>query len=403
MSLLAPLLLSLACQGTDPAPLRAAWERLEPGAKREVVEWFRYEIGQKGTSQGALVARILDESETDPGLVVTAAAHPFFDPEEHAPKQPIVRRPLDLDDPRVERMRAELFPPVASGVGRLTSAWRYDWGARALVRIGLEDEAPEPEPEPEPSKSRRSRSKKKAPKEPETPPAPEPDPQALERELERESDRLFANALSGYVPDVDLARALVLQRLDQGDEQEALAAFAHAYTDRSGNVYTGITLYDAWSSGKRIEMPDVDALGIVHTLLDEWRRWKAPVPERKHDSLYERIEELFVPAHRYRELREAVADAYFIGVPPPRGGYGPNNERFHALWGEHDSDVDALAELLPEAKDWEKWNRDLVSRSIREPDLMNRGKQRSQLLQRDAETVRATLAWVLQEFGALEK
>ena len=48
----------------------------------------------------------------------------------------------------------------------------------------------------------------------------------------------------------------------RAEERSALAAFGPAYTDRNGNVYPGVTLYDAWASGPEIEMPDVDVLGV---------------------------------------------------------------------------------------------------------------------------------------------
>ena len=82
--------------------------------------------------------------------------------------------------------------------------------------------------------------------------------------------------------------------MDDGSMKSVMTAFSHAYADRQGNAFPGITLYDAWSSGAEMEMPDVECLGIVHDLLDDWKTWKAPV--RKQESLYDAIGELFVKA-----------------------------------------------------------------------------------------------------------
>ena len=123
----------------------------------------------------------------------------------------------------------------------------------------------------------------------------------------KDPERIFKNGLAGCAPDLDLCAALVERMLDDGSQQKTLAAFAHAYTDRDGRVYPGVTLYDAWSSGVEIEMPDVDTLGIVHTLLDDWKTWKAPVDASQHDKLYAKIGELYRALHRLQGLRHALA------------------------------------------------------------------------------------------------
>jgi signal transduction histidine kinase len=82
---------------------------------------------------------------------------------------------------------------------------------------------------------------------------------------------LFENALAGAPPDTDLVEAYVERALDDGAQQAALAAVAHAYTDRDGNVYEGLTLYDvdardvAREAGALIE-PAAGAKGLAFTL-----------------------------------------------------------------------------------------------------------------------------------------
>ena len=111
-------------------------------------------------------------------------------------------------------------------------------------------------------------------------------------------ERAFELALRGLPPETDLVQALVERALDDGSLRSTHAAFGRAYTDRTGLVYPGITLYDAWKSGAEIEMPDVDCLGIVNTVLDDWTTWTSIVPGNRQAALYARIAELFQPAHR---------------------------------------------------------------------------------------------------------
>jgi hypothetical protein len=339
----------------DPARLRAGWERLDAGARREAVEWLRHELSTRASFQRTLIEHVKERQERDPGLWPPVAPTPVFDPARHAPRQPIARRPLASDHPDVAKARAEFR--LGRPERALARGWTYDWASGELRR------APDLE-----------------------------DP-----------ERQFANALHGYAPDLDLARALVLRELDRGEEQKALAAFAHAYTDRAGRVYEGITLYDAWGSGRTIEMPDVDSLGIVHDVLDEWRRWVAPVPASRHDALYERIGELYLDARRYRGLREALADLYLIGEPAELGTYETSRTRLHALWDHHRSDPAELAAELPDAKRWEAYLRDWNKRCLRDSKLVAAGRTREATLAADARAVTATLAWVLGELGAFEE
>src|SRR5262249_50281580 len=116
---------------------------------------------------------------------------------------------------------------------------------------------------------------------------------------QKDTARVFENGLCGMAPDWDLAEALVELALDDGSLQKSFKAFAHAYTDRWGGVYPGVTLYDAQSSALvyqvTVEMPDVDTLGLVHDLLGDWDTWRAPVPGEQHDALYARLAELLKP------------------------------------------------------------------------------------------------------------
>jgi hypothetical protein len=241
------------------AELLEAWSGLGHDDRTEIVEWLGAELRATRTLQLDLVRFLVDASDVDKGLWPRAEPPPMYDPVEHAPGQVISRRPLPLDGDVALRERARLLADVPER--RLDPAWSYDWSSGQVVSL----------------------------------------------KEDRDPDRLFRNALRGFPPDLDYAEALLERALDDGSQRAVLAAFAHAYTDRNGRVYPGLTLYDAWASGELIEMPDVDTLGIVHDVLGDEKTWVAPVPPSQHDELYGKLGELFVEAHRHRGLRTALA------------------------------------------------------------------------------------------------
>jgi hypothetical protein len=253
----------------------------------------------------------------------------------------------------VKKLRERFFARVPEP--ELDGIWVYDYGARELRRHGAPDEL----------------------------------------------ERIFENALAGFAPELDLATALVELQLDDGAQQKALAAFDHAYADRDGKVFAGISLYDAHCSGIEIEMPDVDTLGIVHDVLGDWKTWKAPV--REQDSLYARIGELFQDARRHRGLRHALAQTYLVGAPSLRDGYGANLDALHALWESAASMPAELLPRLPDAKGWEAFLDGWLARCDAEPELLRAGVRRRAVLESDAAAVRAALARVMQAATASDK
>jgi hypothetical protein len=204
-------------------------------------------------------------------------------------------------------------------------------------------------------------------------------------------------------PDWDLAEALVELELDDGSLQASFAAFAHAYTDRWGGIYPGVTLYDAHASRTQIEMPDVDALGLVHDLLGDWQTWVAPVPAEQHDALYAKIAELFQPVMRHRGLRTNVARTYLRGNAELRDSYRFNLDNFHALWESVRSDPAALRAKLPDAAGWRDFLQGWDDTLRADPLLLAGGTNRHATLDREAQSVRATLLRLLEEYGALDR
>jgi hypothetical protein len=347
----------LLVQTPDPAVehdarARAGFARLSEAKQAEAIEYLRAELSYEKGLRGLLVEHVMKASEVDPGFYPLRAATEPFDPALHASAQPIPRKLLAGDAPLAKAMAEKVFGPADRSAALLD--WDYDWGAGEPRRLVVRAPASE----------------------------------------------VFENLLRGYHPDFGLVRALVLARIDDASERRTLAAFARPYTDREGNVYPGISLYDAWRSGVEIEMPDVDTLGIVHEVLDDWVRWSAPVPPRAQDPLYDAIGELFVRARRFRGLREALAEVYLAAAPPSRDGYRDSDLRFHALWDVCGSDPAALARRLDASEGWSQFLEDWLLECQRDPSLYERGRTRQAVLAEDAARAKALLERILTELGA---
>ncbi|HUR27091.1 MAG TPA: hypothetical protein VM509_02820 [Planctomycetota bacterium] len=335
--------------------LREAWSFLLPDEQEAAALYLADALQHLETFQQSLVAFALSLETRDPGQLPVAPPTPFYAPEIHSPRQPIERKRLDADDPRAVKQRAATFASVPSS--GLDSAWRYDWATREVQRT----------------------------------------------KDDRDPTRLFQNALAGFPPDLDLGVALIERALDDGKEQASLAAFGHAYTDRTGTVYPGITLYDALSSGLEIEMPDVDVLGVIHELANDWKTWIAPVPDTRHDALYEKYGEFYAAAKHHRGLRTALAATFFSGSVALRDGYAGNRDRLHSWWDERSSMPEELAKELPESANWEKFLEQWSKRIDDDAALTQRGLVRRATLDADAARVRATTVLVLGDVGALER
>jgi hypothetical protein len=335
--------------------LREAFGFLTEAEQSDAEAYLRDALAHQGSFQQSLIDFALSLEPRDLSLLPAAAPTPFYAPDMHAPRQPIERKRLADDDPRAARQRKAMLASVPKT--GLAAAWRYDWAKREVERVGVD----------------------------------------------RDPARVFFNALAGFPPNADLAQALVERALDDGAVQAALAAFGHAYTDRSGNVYPGLTLYDAWSSGTEMEMPDVDVLGVIHELAGDWKTWIAPVPDTQHDELYGKVFGYFQAAKRHRGLRTALAMTYLNGGIALRDGYGGHRDRFHTWWDEHASTPAELAGLLPKPDGWAAFLEQWSARIDNDATATQRGLVRRATLDADAARVRATAVAILKEFGALER
>lgn len=338
----------------DDAKVRKAFSFLTEAEQLDALEEFAAEVEWLDTFRNQLQRFALSLEERDAGLLPLDTPAPFFDPKEHAPRQPIARKVLEPDSSAARKERERIFRRATkSGV---RSAWRYDWGQRELFRT---------------------------------------EPESLER--------TFENALAGCAPGHDLAVAIIERALDDGSQQAALAAFGHAYTDRLGTVFPGVTLYDAWSSGEEIEMPDVDVLGIVHTLLGIRDRWTAPVPDSQHKELYAAVGAAFQDANRHRSLRAALAATFLDGTVQLGGPYPTCLERFHSLWEANASTPAEVSKFLPKPDAWGEFLSGLAQRLDASRDLAARAEVRRVTLDNDRAQVRALLIRLLDTRGAFAR
>ena len=331
---------------------RRVIDGLSEDLAEEFSEQLRMEASWREDFRAGLQAYLLKRPPRDPGAWPMREPAPTYDPEKHCPAQPIPRKRLKSTDPRAVRA-LEKFKLVQAEP-TVQAGWIYDYGARELRRVEGWDK----------------------PK------------------------RLLLNALLGAAPNQDLAVAILELNIDSGELQPTFAAFSHAYADRRGSVFPGVTIYDAWASGSQMEMPDVECLGIIHDLKDDWKTWKAPV--RKQEPLYDAIGELFFPARQHRGLRRALAVAYLVGDRAQLGDYASNHLQLHALWEENASTPPKLAEKLPKSKDWRVFLEDLKEHVDKTPALQRRAHNRALALTRSAADIQGLMLRILRENELLE-
>lgn len=159
-------------------------------------------------------------------------------------------------------------------------------------------------------------------------------------------DELFANALHGYAPGTDHVVARILAALDQDDDQRKLAAwFGHAYCDLDARAYPPITFYDAWYSGRTVDVPDVDAIPFAWEILG-WKRYRSPLSGPPRDRLYDAIRDAALRHRVHRTQCEAAAAAAIAAEPVMDPMYALLVPRFHFLWQDVGDDIDALLERM---------------------------------------------------------
>lgn len=157
----------------------------------------------------------------------------------------------------------------------------------------------------------------------------------------------FSSLLAGLPPGSDAAVAMLLQQFDADFEQRCAGAWLeHTYADRDGRVFAGITLYDAWYSGKTVEVPDVDAIAFARLVL-RTDSFVSPIPEgRRRERLYQQIHDAFGRFREYRTLREAAAAAFVSAEPDLDPIYRELVGRMHFLWARLGFDPARVSQKL---------------------------------------------------------
>ena len=165
-----------------------------------------------------------------------------------------------------------------------------------------------------------------------------------------------------------MAAAEVLSLLDTDKRQRKIGAYLeNLYADLDARVYAGVTLYEAWCSGKVLAVPDVDSIAFERTILGT-RRFKSPIPaDKRRDRLYQRIQDHAFAFRKYRTLREACAAAFVAAEPKLDPIYDRLVPRFHYLFATKDHDPEAVAKFVSRFADRdafvEKLDKEIGSRT----------------------------------------
>lgn len=287
--LAAPLLFPLKSQG-DGA-LLDAFRKLPEAKQTALLKETESAVKELETGLGQLVEKLLARDEAPKGLPELWKGPAWYEPKVYAPGLPIARKEMDEDDPKTHEARRRFLNGKISYP--LEGRFRYLPGQNKIVRLHKKE------------------------------------PAIL----------AMAEMLEGYPPGASLAREVILQVLDDQDGLDAVADYySHTYTDRDGNVFPGITIYDVWNSGFEIEMPDVDAIPFArHILKDD--SYRSPIPDGpERNRLYQEIGGHFRDWRRYWLLREAAASWFFDWEPAVSPFVGPLRERLQFLiaWGAQD-------------------------------------------------------------------
>ncbi|MEO6595664.1 MAG: hypothetical protein ABIP94_13000 [Planctomycetota bacterium] len=199
---------------------------------------------------------------------------------------------------------------------------------------------------------------------------------AVRRPRELDYDERFANYANGFAPGADHAVAQALAALDTEAAPRRLGSyFEHLYADRQGKVFADLTLFDAWNSGVRIEMPDTDAVAFARLVL-RTQSFVAPLPaDRRRERLYEKMREAFAQHREHRTLRLAIAATLVAAEPRLDANYQGLIDRGLWLWQKHDLDTKRVAEFVASTPDRAEFLRQVDAAIGREHHLVDERRQ----------------------------
>lgn len=175
--------------------------------------------------------------------------------------------------------------------------------------------------------------------------------QVVRRAKALTSDEVLQNLWNGYPPGSDWAVARILARLNADETQRKVGAYLdHAYADLEARAYEDVTIYEAWRSGDRIAVPDVDAIPFAVQILHD-HSFRSPIPAgRRRERLYGKIRDHALAFRFHRTLIEAASAAWVDTEPVGDPEYSKLMLRFHYLFAAHDDDIEAVARLVTAVK-----------------------------------------------------
>lgn len=275
------------------------FRRLNETDQQQVIERIQTRIGEMDLPLVRLVRELLDRPEAPASPPHHLEGKTWFDEKKYAPGFPIKRKVLPEKDPLLTGGRSKFLK--TSMQYDLCDDYRYHFGKNTIFQV----------------------------------------------QRERVPEDRLRQYLLGYPPHSDLAREILLRILDTRSTWDKCADyFDHTYTDRDGNVYQGITLFDVWNSGRQLECPDVDVIPYAWEILGD-KSWKSPIPAgRRRTQLYHSISVSFRDFRRYRLMLEGVAAHFFASNPPVSSFVEPVNEQIHFLIARSDSDPLQVARFV---------------------------------------------------------
>ena len=281
--------------GREPDAQRlAAFRKLPPAAQEKVVISVQAALAEWSDPRSEACRRLLVPGQ---GLAV-AEPHPVHDPKTYATGVAPERKRIPPDDERHRQARTRY--PAVPALADLQCAVHYDFALGKIVR----------------------RAQPLGP------------------------DELLANDLAGYPRGSDMVLARVLQILDDAPDRQKAAYFGHAFANLDAECFTGITLYNVWSAGRELDIPDVDAVAFARGLLQDFS-YVSPIPAGpRRTALYEKIARGFAAWRENRSTREAAAASFLSGDPRMSLVYKPLTTRFHYLFARHGEDVGAVGRAL---------------------------------------------------------
>jgi len=174
--------------------------------------------------------------------------------------------------------------------------------------------------------------------------------------------------LHGYCPGDDIIVAWLMKKLDFNSDLDKQAIhFSHVYCDLEGKAFKEITLYDAFASGEKLDMPDGDVIPFARHILKD-NTFVSPIPPtQKRTLLYEQIKDHFLIYFRHRTWIEAAANIYVNPDAEVRPQHNPLRKRLLYAFALDDGDIDKICARFIKAKDRKKFIRQTDKLAIDDP------------------------------------